>query len=82
MTEKEIKTLLNTINDEDWMLVISPDGQLKTVVMPKDKNSVVFTMKQILAIAESGMEEAVYQEFAEEYPALAHKLPKKPYINS
>ena len=77
MTEKEIKTLLTTINDEDWMLVISPDGQLKTVVMPKDKNSVAFTMKQILAIAESGMEEAVYQEFAEEYPVLAHKLPKK-----
>ena len=77
MTEKEIKKLLHTVEDDDWMLVISPNGQLKTVVMPKNKETKAFTMKQILAIADSGIEEAVRMEIEDEFPQLIGQIFKK-----
>lgn len=76
MNEK-FKQLLTHVTDEDWVLVITPDGQLKTVLLPKNKDSMTYTIKQAMAIAESGMEEMFAQEFQEEFPKLAEKLNKK-----
>lgn len=76
MNEK-FKQLLTHVTDEDWVLVITPDGQLKTVLLPKNKDSMTYTIKQAMAIAESGMEEMFAQEFQEEFPNLAEKLNKK-----
>ena len=76
MNEK-FKQLLTHVTDEDWVLVITPDGQLKTVLLPKNKDSMTYTIKQAMAIAESGMEEMFAQEFQEDFPNLAEKLNKK-----
>ena len=75
--KKDLEHLLKTVSNEDWVIVITPDGQLKTVLMPKDKTGLNFTIKQVLRIAESGIEEAIAQEFEEEFPQIAHKFNKK-----
>ena len=76
MNEK-FKQLLTHVTDEEWVLVITPDGQLKTVLLPKNKDSMTYTVKQVMAIAESGMEEMFASEFEEEFPHLASKFNKK-----
>ena len=74
---KDLEHLMATVNDEDWVLVITPDGQLKTVLMPKDKSAMTYTVKQVLGVAESGIEEMIASEFEEEFPHLAQKFNKK-----
>lgn len=74
---KDLEHLMATVSDEDWVLVITPDGQLKTVLMPKDKSAMTYTVKQVLGVAESGIEEMIASEFEEEFPHLAQKFNKK-----
>ena len=74
---KDLEHLMTTVTDEDWVVVITPDGQLKTVLMPKDRGAMNHTVKQVLNIAESGIEEMIHSEFEEEFPNLAQKLNKK-----
>lgn len=74
---KDLEHLMATVRDEDWVLVITPDGQLKTVLMPKDKSAMTYTVKQVLGVAESGIEEMIASEFEEEFPHLAQKFNKK-----
>lgn len=76
MNEK-FKQLLTHVTDDDWVLVITPDGQLKTVLLPKNKDSMTYTVKQAMAIAESGLEEMFVQELEEEFPNLSKKFHKK-----
>ncbi len=74
---KDLEHLMATVSDEDWVLVITPNGQLKTVLMPKDKSAMTYTVKQVLGVAESGIEEMIASEFEEEFPHLAQKFNKK-----
>ncbi len=74
---KDLEHLMATVRDEDWVLVITPEGQLKTVLMPKDKSAMTYTVKQVLGVAESGIEEMIASEFEEEFPHLAQKFNKK-----
>lgn len=74
---KDLEHLMATVSDEDWVLVITPEGQLKTVLMPKDKSAMTYTVKQVLGVAESGIEEMIASEFEEEFPHLAQKFNKK-----
>ena len=74
---KDLEHLMATVSDEDWVLVIIPNGQLKTVLMPKDKSAMTYTVKQVLGVAESGIEEMIASEFEEEFPHLAQKFNKK-----
>ena len=74
---KDLEHLMATVSDEDWVLVITPNGQLKTVLMPKDKSAMTYTVKQVLGVAESGIEEMSASEFEEEFPHLAQKFNKK-----
>ena len=45
--------------------------------MPKDKSAMTYTVKQVLGVAESGIEEMIASEFEEEFPHLAQKFNKK-----
>ena len=57
---KDLEHLMATVSDEDWVVVITPDGQLKTVLMPKDRSAMNYTVRQVLNVAESGIEEMIH----------------------
>jgi ribonuclease PH len=75
--KKDLEVLMKSVKDDDWVLVITPNGDLKTVLMPRDNSRVNHTIKQVLAMAESGMEEAISQEFEEDFPHLANRFGKR-----
>ena len=38
MHDEEIELFLNTLEDEDWVIMVGPDGKLKSVMIPNSAN--------------------------------------------
>ena len=38
MDDEELELFLNTLEDEDWVIMVGPDGKLKSVMIPNSAN--------------------------------------------
>ena len=38
MDDEELEFFLNTLEDEDWVIMVGPDGKLKSVMIPNSAN--------------------------------------------